>query len=154
MKRRTHTMADQAVSQQTISGHVPMTHRMTAKVLAFLMTIVSTAVVIASFFGIVLAFEFEFYTRTQESIREEIFHNIAESIGMHSAEMVLNEREDELEDYYAMQNVSGVTVEVSGDPGYTWRWGEQSAESSRHAYTSTVYWTSRSGSIWLYDNEY
>ncbi len=154
MKRRTHTMADQAVSQQTISGHVPMTHRMTAKVLAFLMTIVSTAVVIASFFGIVLAFEFEFYTRTQESIREEIFHNIAESIGMHSAEMVLNEREDELEDYYAMQNVSGVTVEVSGDPGYTWRWGEQSADASRHAYTSTVYWNSRSGSIWLYDNEY
>ena len=154
MKRRTHTMADQAVSQQTISGHVPMTHRMTAKVLAFLMTIVSTAVVIASFFGIVLAFEFEFYTRTQESIREEIFHNIAESIGMHSAEMVLNEREDELEDYYAMQNVSGVTVEVSGDPGYTWRWGEQSADATRHAYTSTVYWNSRSGSIWLYDNEY
>lgn len=154
MKRRTHTMADQAVSQQTISGHVPMTHRMTAKVLAFLMTIVSMAVVIASFFGIVLAFEFEFYTRTQESIREEIFHNIAESIGMHSAEMVLNEREDELEDYYAMQNVSGVTVEVSGDPGYTWRWGEQSADATRHAYTSTVYWNSRSGSIWLYDNEY
>ena len=154
MKRRTHTMADQAVSQQTISGHVPMTHRMTAKVLAFLMTIVSTAVVIASFFGIVLAFEFEFYTRTQESIREEIFHNIAESIGMHSAEMVLNEREDELEDYYAMQNISGVTVEVSGDPGYTWRWGEQSADATRHAYTSTVYWNSRSGSIWLYDNEY
>ena len=154
MKRRTHTMADQAVSQQTISGHVPMTHRMTAKVLAFLMTIVSTAVVIASFFGIVLAFDFEFYTRTQESIREEIFHNIAESVGMHSAEMVLNEREDELEDYYAMQNVSGVTVEVSGDPGYTWRWGEQSADATRHAYTSTVYWNSRSGSIWLYDNEY
>lgn len=154
MKRRTHTMADQAVSQQTISGHVPMTHRMTAKVLAFLMTIVSTAVVIASFFGIVLAFDFEFYTRTQESIREEIFHNIAESVGMHSAEMVLNEREDELEDYYAMQNISGVTVEVSGDPGYTWRWGEQSADATRHAYTSTVYWNSRSGSIWLYDNEY
>ena len=154
MKRRTHTMADQAVSQQTISGHVPMTHRMTAKVLAFLMTIVSTAVVIASFFGIVLAFDFEFYTRTQESIREEIFHNIAESVGMHSAEMVLNEREDELEDYYAMQNISGVTVEVSGDPGYTWRWGEQSAGATRHAYTSTVYWNSRSGSIWLYDNEY
>lgn len=154
MKRRTHTMADQAVSQQTISGHVPMTHRMTAKVLAFLMTIVSTAVVIASFFGIVLAFEFEFYTRTQESIREDIFHNIAESIGMHSAEMVLNEREDELEDYYAMQNVSGVTVEVSGDPGYTWRWGEQSADATRHAYTSTVYWNSNSGSMWLYDNEY
>lgn len=154
MKRRTHTMADQAVSQQTISGHVPMTHRMTAKVLAFLMTIVSTAVVIASFFGIVLAFEFEFYTRTQESIREEIFHNIAESIGMHSAEMVLNEREDELEDYYAMQNVSGVTVEVSGDPGYTWRWGEQSADATRHAYTSTVYWNNNSGSMWLYDNEY
>lgn len=154
MKRRTHTMADQAVSQQTISGHVPMTHRMTAKVLAFLMTIVSTAVVIASFFGIVLAFEFEFYTRTQESIREEIFHNIAESIGMHSAEMVLNEREDELEDYYAMQNVSGVTVEVSGDPGYTWRWGEQSADATCHAYTSTVYWNSNSGSMWLYDNEY
>lgn len=154
MKRRTHTMADQAVSQQTISGHVPMTHRMTAKVLAFLMTIVSTAVVIASFFGIVLAFEFEFYTRTQESIREEIFHNIAESIGMHSAEMVLNEREDELEDYYAMQNVSGVTVEVSGDPGYTWGWGEQSADATRHAYTSTVYWNSNSGSMWLYDNEY
>lgn len=154
MKRRTHTIADQAVSQQTISGHVPMTHRMTAKVLAFLMTIVSTAVVIASFFGIVLAFDFEFYTRTQESIREEIFHNIAESVGMHSAEMVLNEREDELEDYYAMQNISGVTVEVSGDPGYTWRWGEQSADATRHAYTSTVYWNSRSGSIWLYDNEY
>ena len=154
MKRRMHTMADQAVSQQTISGHVPMTHRMTAKVLAFLMTIVSTAVVIASFFGIVLAFDFEFYTRTQESIREEIFHNIAESVGMHSAEMVLNEREDELEDYYAMQNISGVTVEVSGDPGYTWRWGEQSADATRHAYTSTVYWNSRSGSIWLYDNEY
>ncbi len=154
MKRRTHIMADQAVSQQTISGHVPMTHRMTAKVLAFLMTIVSTAVVIASFFGIVLAFDFEFYTRTQESIREEIFHNIAESVGMHSAEMVLNEREDELEDYYAMQNISGVTVEVSGDPGYTWRWGEQSAGATRHAYTSTVYWNSRSGSIWLYDNEY
>ena len=154
MKRRMHTMADQAVSQQTISGHVPMTHRMTAKVLAFLMTIVSTAVVIASFFGIVLAFDFEFYTRTQESIREEIFHNIAESIGMHSAEMVLNEREDELEDYYAVQNVSGVTVEVSGDPGYTWRWGEQSADATRHAYTSTVYWNSRSGPIWLYDNEY
>ena len=154
MKRRTHTMADQAVSQQTISGHVPMTHRMTAKVLAFLMTIVSTAVVIASFFGIVLAFDFEFYTRTQESIREEIFHNIAESVGMHSAEMVLNERENELEDYYAMQNISGVTVEVSGDPGYTWRWGEQSADATRHAYTSTVYWNSRSGSIWLYDNEY
>lgn len=154
MKRRMHTMADRAVSQQTISGHVPMTHRMTAKVLAFLMTIVSTAVVIASFFGIVLAFDFEFYTRTQESIREEIFHNIAESVGMHSAEMVLNEREDELEDYYAMQNVSGVTVEVSGDPGYTWRWGEQSADATRHAYTSTVYWNSRSGSIWLYDNEY
>ena len=154
MKRRTHTMADQAVSQQTISGHVPMTHRMTAKVLAFLMTIVSMAVVIASFFGIVLAFDFEFYTRTQESIREEIFHNIAESVGMHSAEMVLNEREDELEDYYAMQNISGVTVEVSGDPGYTWRWGEQSAGATRHAYTSTVYWNSRSGSIWLYDNEY
>ena len=154
MKRRTHTMADQAVSQQTISGHVPMTHRMTAKVLAFLMTIVSTAVVIASFFGIVLAFDFEFYTRTQESIREEIFHNIAESVGMHSAEKVLNEREDELEDYYAMQNISGVTVEVSGDPGYTWRWGEQSADATRHAYTSTVYWNSRSGSIWLYDNEY
>ena len=147
-------MADQAVSQQTISGHVPMTHRMTAKVLAFLMTIVSMAVVIASFFGIVLAFDFEFYTRTQESIREEIFHNIAESVGMHSAEMVLNEREDELEDYYAMQNISGVTVEVSGDPGYTWRWGEQSAGATRHAYTSTVYWNSRSGSIWLYDNEY
>lgn len=147
-------MADQAVSQQTIPGHVPMTHRMTAKVLAFLMTIVSTAVVIASFFGIVLAFDFEFYTRTQESIREEIFHNIAESVGMHSAEMVLNEREDELEDYYAMQNISGVTVEVSGDPGYTWRWGEQSAGATRHAYTSTVYWNSRSGSIWLYDNEY
>ena len=154
MKRRTHIMADQAVSQQTISGHVPMTHRMTAKVLAFLMTIVSMAVVIASFFGIVLAFDFEFYTRTQESIREEIFHNIAESVGMHSAEMVLNEREDELEDYYAMQNISGVTVEVSGDPGYTWRWGEQSAGATRHAYTSTVYWNSRSGSIWLYDNEY
>ena len=154
MKRRTHIMADQAVSQQTISGHVPMTHRMTAKVLAFLMTIVSTAVVIASFFGIVLAFDFEFYTRTQESIREEIFHNIAESVGMHSAEMVLNERENELEDYYAMQNISGVTVEVSGDPGYTWRWGEQSADATRHAYTSTVYWNSRSGSIWLYDNEY
>ena len=154
MKRRTHIMADQAVSQQTIPGHVPMTHRMTAKVLAFLMTIVSTAVVIASFFGIVLAFDFEFYTRTQESIREEIFHNIAESVGMHSAEMVLNEREDELEDYYAMQNISGVTVEVSGDPGYTWRWGEQSADATRHAYTSTVYWNSRSGSIWLYDNEY
>lgn len=154
MKKHTATMAEQAVSHQTISGRIPMTHRMTAKVLAFLLTMVSVAVVIASFFGIVLAFEFEFYTRTQESIREEIFHNIAESIGMHSAEMVLNEREEELVDYYAMQNVSGVTVEVSGDPGYTWQWGEQNAGATRHAYTSTVYWDSGSGSIWLYDNEY
>ncbi len=131
----------------------PISHTMTAKVIAFLLTLIMASVFAVSVVGVTLAFQLELYTRPIETVRKEQFSDISVSVAQYAATNIMRHQDTFEMKQLADYNVAGVTLETVGkDPG-KWSYGDAKESAHQHGYSTTLYWDGQSA--WkFYERDY
>lgn len=122
-----------------IQKKIPLTHRTSAKVTAFLLVILMAALTCGSVIGAVFMIDQELYTTSEWSYRHDAFQNLAES-DVSTLIHYLN-TEDEVAEQDAMRylserNIASVEMKFSEGPRSSWGYdGGVTADSTAYTYT-------------------
>lgn len=103
---------------------LPLTHRTSAKFVAFLLVIIMSIVAVGSAIGAAIMIEEELYTRSEWTVKETAMQNIAEGdivtlIGY------LEEGEDRAKQYIAERNIASVELVYSDGPRHKWSYSTE-----------------------------
>ncbi len=94
---------------------VPLTHRLGAKITAFILVIVLTALTVACVAGAVAMIGLELYITPEQQFRQEIFENLAEDAASRVLSNVLNGGEQDMLNYCSTKNFARVTIRSDGE---------------------------------------
>ncbi|WP_455581595.1 hypothetical protein [Dysosmobacter sp.] len=128
-------------SKSVIATRIPLTHRMWAKVMAFLLTIVMVGLAVGSVVAVVIMIDQGVYTTSERKYKDEVFQNIAEGDILRVIHMVNPDRELDGQDaveYFSERNIA--SVEMTFSEGSVNNWGYDGGKTgSNYQYQITVY---------------
>ena len=105
--------------------HIPLSHRTSLKVLAFVLCVLSILTAALSAFGAVMIAEEDLYTIPQETYLEDIIQNLATGDSYQLVRALLRGEEDPASFLLRGNNIRSVSVRFpEGGPMADWSWGE------------------------------
>ena len=105
--------------------HIPLSHRTSLKVLAFVLCVLSILTAALSAFGAVMIAEEDLYTIPQETYLKDAIQNLAEGDSYQLAHALLRGEEDPASFLLRGNNIRSVSVRFpEGGPMADWSWGE------------------------------
>lgn len=105
--------------------HIPLSHRTSLKVLAFLLCVLSILTAALSAFGAVMIAEEDLYTIPQETYLEDTLQNLATGDSYQLVRALLRGEEDPASFLLRGKNIRSVSVRFpEGGPMADWSWGE------------------------------
>lgn len=93
----------------------PLTHRLGAKITAFILVIFLAALTAACVVGAVAMVGMSFYTTPEQQFRQEIFNNLTDDTASTVLHNILNGWEQEAKDFLRYTNVAKLTVSADGE---------------------------------------
>ena len=97
-------------------GRIPLTHKMTAKVTAFMLTLIMLFVFAASVLGAVMMYEYGVYNSSKEKFCEEALETVVYSDAYEITQCVVYHNIDRAEEICLEHNIAEVTVtDVNSD---------------------------------------
>lgn len=128
---------------------IPLTHRLGAKITAFLLVIVLTALTVACVAGAVVMIDLELYITPEQQFRQEIFENLTEDTASNVLHHILNGWEQEAKDFLRYKNVAKLTVSAEGERELNWTYAASASDNRLTAYESQWRWY-EDDSYWHY----
>lgn len=105
--------------------HIPLSHRTSLKVLAFVLCVLSILTAALSAFGAVMIAEEDLYTIPQETYLEDTLQNLATGDSYQLVRALLRGEEDPASFLLRGKNIRSVSVRFpEGGPMADWSWGE------------------------------
>nr|WP_325302864.1 HAMP domain-containing sensor histidine kinase [uncultured Dysosmobacter sp.] len=105
--------------------HIPLSHRTSLKVLAFVLCVLSILTAALSAFGAVMIAEEDLYTIPQETYLEDVLQNLATGDSYQLARALLRGEEDPASFLLRGNNIRSVSVRFpEGGPMADWIWGD------------------------------
>ena len=101
---------------------IPLTHRTGAKVIAFMMTILMTAITIFSVLGAIFLVLEDVYTTPKSEFHSEVFSSLAQDVAYNALNLVLSDRIDEAEDIVRYKNLFGIAINMHGEQELRWEY--------------------------------
>lgn len=129
--------------------HIPLSHRTSLKVLAFVLCVLSILTAALSAFGAVMIAEEDLYTIPQETYLEDTLQNLATGDSYQLVRALLRGEEDPASFLLRGKNIRSVSVRFpEGGPMADWSWGDLPAAGSRPSgtglrSTAACIWTGR-----------
>ena len=109
--------------------HIPLSHRTSLKVLAFVLCVLSILTAALSAFGAVMIAEEDLYTIPQETYLKDAIQNLAEGDSYQLAHALLRGEEDPASFLLRGNNIRSVSVRFpEGGPMADWSWGEPAGD--------------------------
>lgn len=129
--------------------HIPLTHRLGAKIAAFLLVIFLAALTVACVAGAVAMIGLELYITPEQQFRQEIFENLAEDAASRVLSNVINCGEQDMLNYCSTKNFARVTIRSDGDRALELDYTAPVADHRLTAYESQWRWY-EDNSYWHY----
>lgn len=135
-KKTTDLVAEEAVNISTESAmseeniepvtpaRIPLTHKMWAKVTAFILAILMAGITVGSVAAAVFMIDQEIYTMSERSFKEDVFRNFVEGDVLRLVHLVNSDHEIDGQDaveYLSERNVA--SVEMTFSEGHSNKWG-------------------------------
>lgn len=143
MKKIFQSTADKVVKKQEFaesSKKAPFKYRTSAKVTAFVMTIVMLVVLIASLFGAYLMLGMNVYSKPKEEIRSEMYTSAANTISIDMVNYLVNDQKQAAASYCQYRNITGIFVDAKGKNAFQWHWGNEDKSGDNFVHNIILYW--------------
>ena len=128
------TVHSEEVVAVPVSHKIPLTHRTSAKVVAFMLIVIMALVVVGSAAGAFIMVEEELYTTSEWTYKNEAMRNIAEGDMQTLIHYLTNENldagADEAKRYLSDRNIASVEMVFSEGPRKNWGYDGGVKESS------------------------
>lgn len=119
----------------------PLTHRLGAKITAFLLVIVLTALAVGCGIAAMVMVEADIYTTPKEIMRKDIFDNLAEDVASSVLGCLLySDSEQDASDLCRYKNIARVVVSTEGERELSWNYTASTPGTVLTKYTSTWFW--------------
>ncbi len=152
MKQRKKTMASEKADQQSRPLHkarIPLSHRTSAKTVAFVLVVLMAAVIAVSVIGSMVMIQMEVYTSPIEDIRRDFFGQLSRSVANQTLDSVIYGDQEELLRSLNRENIAGIEINASGEHEFHWSYGEPEKKDGVLKFEFTYQWNGENV-IWNY----
>lgn len=136
--------AESSMSEENVESvtpaRIPLTHKMWAKVTAFILAILMAGIAVGSVVAAVFMIDQEIYTMSERSFKEDVFRNFVERDVLRLVHLVNSDHEIDGQDaveYLSERNVASVEMTFSEGPTNNWGYDGGKTEGS-YKYQLTV----------------
>lgn len=143
IKARTEELFDTPPQEEVTPkrARTPLTHCLGAKITAFLLLIVLTALAVGCGIAAVVMVEADIYTTPKEIIRKDLFGNLAEDTASSVLDCLLYGSEQDALDICRYKNIARVIVSTEGERELSWNYTATTPGTVLTQYTSTWPWS-------------
>jgi len=125
------------VDEPKYTDKIPITHRMAAKVIAFILVIVMAAVFTGSVLGAILMYDYGLYQTSEESFKEDIISGMVYNDGFNMTWHAGNNDLVWLEDFCNDRNIAQVKIADNNSGETIWTFEKDTRKPADKIYTNT-----------------
>ncbi len=155
MKKFSHSTADKVVQQlekTTNPQKTPLKAKTSAKITAFVLTLVMLVVLSASVLGAYLMLGMNLYTTPKEQLQSDIYTSNAKAISSYTLGSILDGQASDAVSYCSYRNVTGVFIDVKGEDAFQWHYGITNKSGSDFV-SNLILYIDENNNIYTYDED-
>ncbi len=138
---KTSNAAPKSFKSVPADGSIPLTHRMAAKVTAFMLVIVMLVIFVGSVLGAVIMHGIGIYENSQESFEEMMLERVLSEDSFRIVNNVVYDNKVEAEQFCVERNISRVSVSNADTGKELWKFEKETRTPDDHVYTMIHYFS-------------